>query len=63
MMIASTLIAVVYMGSYYVESMIHATFIWVIMIVRMDVFIGCKYGSEIGMVASTLVGVGYKECS
>jgi hypothetical protein len=54
-MIASPPIAVVYMGFYYVESMIHATYIWAIIIARMGVFIGCRYGSEMGIAVSILV--------
>jgi hypothetical protein len=54
-MIASLPIGVVYMGSYYAGSMINASNIWVLMITRMGVFIGCGYGSEKGIAASTLL--------
>jgi hypothetical protein len=46
---------VVHMGSYYTMSTTQATFIWVIIIVKIGVFIGCGYGSEMEMVASTLI--------
>jgi hypothetical protein len=44
-------IAIVYMESYYAGSMIHVTFIWVLMIINMGVFIECKYGFETGIAA------------
>jgi hypothetical protein len=53
-MIASPSIAIVYIGSYYVGSMTHATYIWVFMNMNIGVFIECIIGSETRMDASTL---------
>jgi hypothetical protein len=53
-MFASPPIKIINMGSYYAGSMINASYIWVLMIMRMGVFIGCGYGSETGIAASTL---------
>ena len=44
MLIVSPPIVVVHMVSYYAGIMTHATHIWVIM--RIGVFIGCRYGFE-----------------
>ena len=52
-MIASPPIATAYMESYYVGSMIHATYIWVLKILNISVFIECKYGSKGEMDGST----------
>jgi hypothetical protein len=54
-MIASPPIATAYMESYYAGSMIHATYIWVLKILSIGVFIESKYGSKGGMDGSTLV--------
>jgi hypothetical protein len=42
------------MGSYYDVNMIHATYVWVLMILIIGDFIECRYGSKTEMGASTL---------
>jgi hypothetical protein len=42
------------MGSYYDESMIHATYFWVLMNTNMDAFLEFGYGSDTGMGGSIL---------
>jgi hypothetical protein len=56
--IASPPIALIYKGSYYDGSMIHATYIWMLMNTSMGVFIECGYGFEVGMGVSTLIPKG-----
>ena len=40
------------MGSYYFESMSHATCIWVFILLSMGIFIKCKHESDTKMSAS-----------
>jgi hypothetical protein len=47
--------AIVYIDSYYAVNMIHATYIWVLMLLIVGVFIECKNRSWTKMGASTLV--------
>jgi hypothetical protein len=56
MLIASTSIVLVYMGSNYDGSMTHATYFWVLMKTNMGAFLECGNGSEAGMGGSTLRG-------
>jgi hypothetical protein len=70
-MVISPPIKIVYMGSYYADGMTHATNIWMLLILNMDVFIECGCESEMEMVAFTLfhidhllsVGLEYGECA
>jgi hypothetical protein len=41
-LIASSPIAIVYIGSYYVMNVIHATYIWNLMVLIVGVFIKCQ---------------------
>jgi hypothetical protein len=60
-MIAFSPVVTIHMDSYYAKNMIHATLIQVIMIARIDVLIGCGYGSKMRMEASTLyIAYSYK---
>jgi hypothetical protein len=43
------------MGSYYAKNMIHATYVWVLMILNMYVLIECSYGFNMEMDASILI--------
>jgi hypothetical protein len=47
-------IAIDYLDSYYARSMIHATYIRVLKILSIGVFIECGYGFETGMGGSIL---------
>jgi hypothetical protein len=54
-MIVSLPIATAYMETYYTRNMIHVTYIWVLKILNMGVFIKYGYGFEEGMGGSTLI--------
>jgi hypothetical protein len=56
-MILSPQIAIVYMDSIYIESMIHAISICVLIILNMGVSIKCGYESRMEMDASNLLQV------
>jgi hypothetical protein len=53
--IASPPIALVHIGSYCDRSMIHATYIWVLINTSMGAILECGYGSKVEMGGSTLV--------
>jgi hypothetical protein len=55
-MIGSPPIAIACMESCYARSVIHATYVWVLKILGMGIFIGCGYGSKARIDGSTLVG-------
>jgi hypothetical protein len=53
-MTVSSLVAIVYMDSYYARRMIHAYYIWMLLIANIGVYMDCGYGSKTKMGASTL---------